>query len=190
MKFKRIVSVLMVLAILAALFSGMTAVFAAGGNTYSRGTVCTALSAQAKSYYSGSYAYDTMSALDGGNTDCLQTTNSALYKRLQTLMRTTQTDSVSYQSLTKYWPTTDNSVLFYSNVTSKNCNREHVWPKSRASFYQINGGCDLHHLRPANSGVNSARLNYTMGYVKDVFSDATTYSYGGQIGRASCRERV
>ena len=27
--------------------------------------------------------------------------------------------------------------------------REHVWPKSRASFMQQNGGSDLHHLRPA-----------------------------------------
>lgn len=33
-------------------------------------------------------------------------------------------------------------------------NREHVWPKSHASFYQENGGADRHHLRPVSATIN------------------------------------
>ena len=192
MKLKRIASVLMVLAILTALFSGVTTVSAAGSNTYTRGTVCTELSSQAKSYYNGSYSYEIMSELSGGNTDCLETTSSALYKRLQTLMYSTQTDDVSYKSLTSYWPRTDNNILFYSNVKGSSYNREHVWPKSRASFYQQGGGADLHHLRPADFDVNSARLNYTMGYVNGVISGCSTYQYRGQtvLWISAGRDRV
>ena len=95
-------------------------------------------------------------------------------------MSSTQTDSVSYKSLTKYWPTTDNNILFYADQTGSGYNREHVWPKSRASFYQKNGGCDLHHLRPADQTLNSTRKNYTMGYVNGVINGCSTANYGGR----------
>ena len=172
---KKALSVLLIVCMLAALF----ATTASAKNTQTRGTVCTDLSTKAKAYYTGSYTYDQMSALDGGTTSSLATMNSPLYKRLQTLMSSTMTDSVTYKSLTKYWPTTDNNILFYSNVSSSSYNREHVWPKSRASFHQKNGGSDLHHLRPTNTNVNSTRKNYTMGNVNGVISGCSTYSYGG-----------
>ena len=176
---KRSVSLLLLVALLTALFAGVT-FQASAKNTNKRDTLCTSLSTMAKAYYTGAYTYDKLSALAGGNTDCVASMNSALYKSLQKLMSSTQTDSVSYKSLTKYWPTTDNNILFYADQTGSNYNREHVWPKSRASFYQKNGGCDLHHLRPANQTVNSTRYNYTMGYVNGVINGCSTASYGGR----------
>ena len=176
---KRSVSLLLLVALLTALFAGVT-FQASAKNTNKRDTLCTSLSTMAKAYYTGAYTYDKMSALAGGNTDCVASMNSALYKSLQKLMSSTQTDSVSYKSLTKYWPTTDNNILFYADQTGSNYNREHVWPKSRASFYQKNGGCDLHHLRPANQTINSTRYNYTMGYVNGVINGCSTANYGGR----------
>lgn len=173
---QRGLSFLLVLCIVTALF--VTSVSAK--NTDRRGTDCTSLSSQATAYYTGNYTYDTMSKLQGGTTNCLTTVNSAMYKRLQTLMSSTMTNSVSYSALTKYWPTTDGNLLFYSDEISSSYNREHVWPKSRASFYQSNGGSDLHHLRPTNTNVNSTRSNYTMGNVRGVISGYSTYQYEGK----------
>ena len=176
---KRSVSLLLLVALLTALFAGVT-FQASAKNTNKRDTLCMSLSTKAKAYYTGAYTYDKMSALSGGNTDCVASMNSALYKSLQSLMSSTQTDSVSYKSLTRYWPTTDNNILFYADQTGSGYNREHVWPKSRASFYQKNGGCDLHHLRPANQTLNSTRKNYTMGYVNGVINGCSTADYGGR----------
>ena len=176
---KRSVSLLLLVALLTALFAGVT-FQASAKNTNKRDTLCTSLSTMAKAYYTGAYTYDKMSALAGGNTDCVASMNSALYKSLQSLMSSTQTDSVSYKSLTKFWPTTDNNILFYADQTGSGYNREHVWPKSRASFYQKNGGCDLHHLRPADQTINSTRYNYTMGNVNGVINGCSTASYGGR----------
>ena len=176
---KRSVSLLLLVALLTALFAGVT-FQASAKNTNKRDTLCTSLSTKATAYYTGAYTYDKLSALAGGSADCVASMNSALYKSLQSLMSSTQTDSVSYKSLTKFWPTTDNNILFYADQTGSNYNREHVWPKSRASFYQKNGGCDLHHLRPANQTVNSTRYNYTMGYVNGVINGCSTCQYGGR----------
>lgn len=154
----------------------LTEVEAAG--TYNSGTrhvAATSLSSQAAAYYKGDY---TFSSLSGQTPDTIKS-------KLYTLMSTTMTDSVSYTSLTSYWPYTDASggktgtILFYSDTVSSSFNREHVWPKSRAGFYQKNGGSDLHHLRPTNTAVNSTRGNMTMGNVRGVLSSYSTYSYGG-----------
>lgn len=181
---QRLFSLLLILCIVTALFSGLTT--ASAENTLLRGTVCNELSSKAKAYYTGNYTYSSMSTLQGGTPDkttgkvsSLATTNTAMYQRLQTLMTDTMTDKVSYNSLTSYWPTTDNNILFYSNVKDGSYNREHVWPKSRASFYKKNGGCDLHHLRPTNSVINSTRSNYTMGNVKDEIPGHSTKDYKG-----------
>ena len=181
---KRIVSLVLVFVLL---LSSIPAVGAASGhNTETRHVVCTSLSSQARSYYTGSYTYDNIAALTPGNTSCLSTVNSAMFKSLHTLMSGTQTKSVSYKSLAEYWKDTDSTtsaskpILFYSDVLSNSYNREHVWPKSRASFYQSNGGSDLHHLRPTDSTINSTRGNHTMGNVK---ASGTTYETKANGGR-------
>lgn len=151
-------------------------------NSGTRHEVCTALSSQAQAYYTGNYTYDAVSALSGSSSDPM---NSAMFSRLSTLMRTTMTKTVSYNSLTNYWPKTDanngssNPVLFYSDELSGNFNREHVWPKSRGSFKETNAGSDLHHLRPTNADINSTRGNMTMGNVKGVFTTYKTKALNG-----------
>ena len=190
---QRLLSLLLVLCVVTALFAGLTTVSAK--NTLTRGTVCNSLSTKAKAYYTGDYTYSNMSTLQGGTPDkttgkvsSLATTNTAMYKQLQKLMSSTMTSYVNYKGnngLQEYWPTTDNSILFYSNATynpnnTSSFNREHVWPKSRASFYQKNGGSDLHHLRPTNPNVNSTRGNHTMGNVKGVLSSYKTYQFNGK----------
>lgn len=128
-------------------------------NTGTRDTVAKSLSDAAKDYYQGIYSYSSLSKENSTN----------LKNSLYTLMSSTMTNSVSYSSLTSYWKYTDaengqaGTVLFYSDEYGTNYNREHVWPKSRASFYQRNGGSDLHHLRPTDVKVNSTRGNMTMG---------------------------
>jgi len=142
-------------------------------NTGTRDEVATSLSSDAKSYYTGSYTYSTLSSLNG----------SSLKSKLYSLMSSTMKKSVTYKSLTSYWPYTDaedgeaGTVLFYSDVDSSSFNREHVWPKSRGSFYQINAGSDLHHLRPTNASVNSTRGNHTMG---DLNHSGTAVKYNGK----------
>ncbi len=151
-------------------------------NSGTRHEVCTALSSQAQAYYTGNYTYDAVSALSGSSSDPM---NSAMFSRLSTLMRTTMTKTVSYNSLTSYWPKTDanngssNPVLFYSDELSGSFNREHVWPKSRGSFKETNAGSDLHHLRPTNADINSTRGNMTMGNVKGVFTTYKTKALNG-----------
>ena len=129
-------------------------------NTGTRHELCTALSAQAEQYYTD--GAETLLKLSGSTSDSsLESMDSALYRALQSLMTDTMTDSVTYKSLPTYWARTDASqgkdglLLFYSDTTGGSMSREHVWPKSRASFMQQNGGSDLHHLRPEDSGVCS-----------------------------------
>lgn len=185
----RCMALLLALCVAASVFTGLAGPAAAANtyNTGSRHTVCTALSDQAEDYYTGDHAWDTLSRISGVATDSsLAAAEGALYQALQTLMSSTQTGSVSYKSLTDYWPYTDASggragtILFYSDTTGTGFNREHVWPKSRAGFYQKNGGSDLHHLRPTDSAINSTRSNYTMGDVAGVLSNYKTASYNGK----------
>ncbi len=54
------------------------------------------------------------------------------------------------------------SVVAYDfNTQSRSWNREHLWPKSHGVGYTQSKACftDVHHLRPADINVNSARSN-------------------------------
>ncbi|MBR4308958.1 MAG: endonuclease [Oscillospiraceae bacterium] len=185
--FLRILSVLLILAILLGNLAMLS--FAAQKNTGKRHEICTALSSQAVAYYEkNGFDYDTYISYEGDPTgSCLSAVRSELFGKLHDLMTKTMTTSVTYGSLTGYWKDTDsqqgasNAVLFYSDKVSSNYNREHVWPKSRASFLQTLGGSDLHHLRPTNTNVNSTRSNYCFGNVKEMLTSYETYSYSGNI---------
>ena len=161
------------LLVLAMVLSMLPAVFAAtGSKIYNNGTrdqACTALSSQAKAYYTGNYTYEKLSALSGATqteSSYDATQNNPLYDALYELMSTTQTDYYSYNSLSTDFAYTDSvagasegemSDIWGGRLDTWNgsyFNREHVWPKSRASFYQINGGADRHHLRPASAYIN------------------------------------
>ncbi|MGI5874836.1 MAG: S-layer homology domain-containing protein [Bacillota bacterium] len=158
-------------------------------NSGVRHQVCGALSDRAKAYYGDGYDWAVLSAEAGAATDSsLTAMTGPLYLDLRRLMTETMTASVTYRNLTTYWQTTDASanggeLLFYSDdlaaKASGYINREHVWAKSHASFYQLFGGADLHHLRPEDGPVNSARSNYTFGDVVGVMDSYKTKAFAG-----------
>ena len=164
-------------------------------NTGVRHEICTDLSTQAEAYYTDAYTWDALSALNGLPTDSsLEAMEGELYQALHTLMADTQTASATYRTLHDYWTYTDtqpgytNATLFYGDVDGglhdydnhSAVNREHVWPKSHGSFVEDNAGCDLHHLRPANAGLNSTRNNYVMANVRELFPTPSTKDFDGK----------
>ncbi len=76
----------------------------------------------------------------------------------------------------------NNVVLLYKQTSSPksnsgggvdNWNREHVWAKSHGSFGTSPGpGTDIHHLRPTDVTVNSARGNLDFDYGGSVVAEA------------------
>jgi len=64
----------------------------------------------------------------------------------------------------------DNILLIYSGLSvpgfrfNTDWNREHVWPQSFGADSETIPGADLHHLYPADPGVNSARSNKIFDY--------------------------
>ncbi len=113
---------------------------------------------------------------------------NSLFGALYDIMSSTQTHSVSYpaygkNSLAHYWLTTDSSkgnsednrgvyTMFYSDedcYNHKDMQREHIWPKSKASFLMKTGlgGSDLHHLRPAYEKLNLLKLNWGFASIKN-----------------------
>ena len=182
----RILSLLLITAMLLSLLTIIPT--AAQKNTGTRHQLCTALSTQAYSYYEkNGFTYEYYSSLEGGNESSLQSIDSDLFQALNKLMTDTMTNWVSYTSLTDYWPDTDRengtneATLFYSDVTNGSYNREHVWPKSRASFLKQDGGCDIHHLRPTNTNINSSRNNYTMGNVRELYPNCSHKDNDGGV---------
>lgn len=185
--YKRSLALLLAVVMLLSLTVTVFAASHPAKNDSYRHQVCTELSDQAESYYTGHYTWESLLALEGSASgSSLKAMDSQLYEALQKLMDSTMSDSISYSALTSYWPYTDtqpgfrDATLFYSDADSSSYNREHVWPKSRAGFHKRNGGCDLHHLRPTNSNVNSTRGNLTMANVRELTSDYKTYTYGNE----------
>ena len=164
-----IISILMVLSTLSIVVSAAPSTYSKTSNSGTRNEVCTTLSGtSASSYYTGSYTYDNLVALSASN----------LKSTLQTLMRSTHTRITSYNDCRDMVfkvdcernDTTHATTLYTSySMTSSDwspswsCNREHVWPKSLGGNTTTNGGSDLHHIRPAETGVNSARGNTPYG---------------------------
>ena len=151
-------------------------VTAAQPSTYSkvsnsgiRGEWCLSLDGtSASSYYTGNYSYDHLSSLSSGN----------LKTSLHNLMTNTHSKITSYSDCRDYVFRTDcennntnNATTLYTDysMTSSDwspswaCNREHVWPQSLGGGNTSGGGADLHHIRPAEAGVNSSRGNKPYG---------------------------
>ena len=182
-----------------------------------RHTVCGALSDAAQAYYTGANRYETLAALSGAqNTassfDAMQ--NNALFNALHALMAETHTFYTTYSgyqegSLAYYWKSTDavdgsdSYVMFYSDLLPSQegvtLNREHIWPKSRASFYQTLGGADLHHLRPSAESVNMSKADHMFGYVNGAYAagyqagvigDETLYWLAEDDDLFECKDNV
>lgn len=185
-------------------------------NTQPRHRVCTALSEQAQAYYTDAYSYDNLKNLSGAkdvSTSLCAMQDNELFSALHELMANTHSYQTSYAgykkgSLAYFWPYTDavqssdSYVMFYSNVMMGEgvmMNREHIWPKSRASFYQKNGGADLHHLRPSVASVNNAKSDHTFGYISGTYSggyqegylsDTLTYYVSQENDLFECKDDV
>lgn len=157
-------------------------------NDEPRHTVCHTVSAQAQAYYTGDCSYEALSALSGAadvSDSAAAMQNNALLDVLHDLMADTHTFYTTYSgyqegSLAYYWKATDSVagsdsyVMFYSDLLSGEgvrLNREHIWPKSRASYSESFGGADLHHLRPSAESVNMAKSDHMFGYVDGTYPD-------------------
>ena len=166
-------------------------------NDEPRHLICASLSSEALNYYKGAYTYDRISKLNGASdvsTSYNAMRNNELLAKLHELMTVTQSFNSSYSgyksgSLAYYWSSTDalkasdTYVMFYSDVLANEStvmNREHIWPKSRASYYQTGGGSDLHHLRPSVASVNSAKSDHAFGDIFGTYRDG--YSEGDLNG--------
>ncbi|UQA97226.1 endonuclease I family protein [Streptomyces halobius] len=108
--------------------------------------------------------------------DAVGKTGQALKESLHRIISSTQTGKLAYDQVWDALKDTDedpensaNVMLLYSGSSrSENSNggdpddwnREHVWAKSHGDFGTATGpGTDIHHLRPADVTVNSARGN-------------------------------
>ena len=144
-------------------------------NWGARGENCVFLTTYATDYYTDSYSYDTLSALDGG-TGTSDAYSSPLYKALQSMMKAEHTYINSYNANNVLFAYTDcirsdTSMLssFYSGTMvgsawvsgGKTYNKEHTWPNSKG----LNGSDedDIMMIRPTVTSENSSRGNKSYG---------------------------
>ena len=197
---------------------GLVAVDKLDKNDETRHITATALSNQAIAYYTGDYTYAKLSQLPGASStenSGVAAQNNQLYNALYELMSSTQKFITTYtgysgNALATYWAKTDSVkdettyIYFYSDFSADTgtMNREHIWPKSRASFYQKNGGADLHHLRPSYQPLNAAKSNRMFGNIVGVYpeseigtgtgilKDVYWRTGGGENGVFECKDEV
>ncbi len=143
--------------------------YSTASNSGTRDEWCTTLDGTSvSSYYTGSYAYETLIELSPGS----------LKSSLHDLMTNTHKKITSYNDCRDYvWRVdcenndTDHATTLYTSYSMTTadwspawaCNREHVWPQSLGGGNTSGGGADLHHIRPAEAGVNSSRGNKPYG---------------------------
>ena len=170
----RLLSVILLLAMVCSLFSFDTSAAGTQPSTYSdqynsgtRDVVCTTLSGTgASDYYTGNYTFDTLSTQN----------KDTLLQSLRTLMTSTHDyissyDDCHYKADRTDCQNGDKSVtLIYTSYKAtmsqwNGWNREHVWPKSLGGNNTRGGGADLHHIRPSDASVNSSRGNKKYGNV-------------------------
>lgn len=142
-------------------------------NWGSRGTVATFLSPMAESWYDkNNTSYDELSALSGASS-ASSVPSSALYRELQTMMKSNHTYETSYAATKNLFRYTDcqNSggpiSSFYSGRSigpdwDNTWNREHTWPNSKGDD-SGNGENDIIMLRPTSTSENSSRGNTAYG---------------------------
>lgn len=119
---------------------------------------------------------------------------------LHELLRTTHTTKYSYDALWTQLPYTDedpnnpnNLIEIYTgwSVPKSNAgggttqwNREHTWSKSHGDFGETRpAGTDLHHMRPCDATVNSAKSNRDFDNGGTLYIDASPPAgYDGNTG--------
>ncbi len=127
-------------------------------------------------------------------------TGATLKTNLHNLLRTTHLTSFSYDALWTQLQYTDedsvntNNIIetytgwsvpkSYSGGGTSQWNREHTWSKSHGDFGDVpKAGTDLHHLRPCDSTVNSAKGNKDFDEGGTAYTDSSPYTgYSGVTG--------
>ena len=126
--------------------------------------------------------------------DDLNKTGTAFRSELASLITSTHTYLTSYSGLMSVWDDSDvdsngKLIQFYtgylvsvpSNYNS-GTNREHVWPKNAGNAFDGDAerrvGSDAHHLRPANTNLNSSRGDKNFDEVPTTNSNLVTQSSG------------
>ncbi|MDZ4120897.1 MAG: endonuclease, partial [Candidatus Cloacimonadaceae bacterium] len=125
---------------------------------------------------------------------------NTLKTNLHNLLRTTHTTQYSYDALWTQLAYTDedpnntnNIIEIYTGWSvpkshhgsgTTQWNREHTWSKSHGDFGDTRpAGTDLHHMRPCDSTVNSAKGNKDFDNGGSAYTDASPYSgYSGNTG--------
>ena len=139
-----------------------------------RDEACTFLSTYAEAFYTGSYEYSILSEVDGGSSQT-NAPQSALYKSLQTLMKSKHTKETNYQETRYMYRYTDCEAGDYNTISSfyskkslsgvwdsgSTWNREHTWPNSKG--LAGNDENDIMMLRPTSVSENSSRGNKAYG---------------------------
>ena len=143
-------------------------------NWGSREEDCVFLTTYAQSFYTGSYTYDVLANQKGGSSQS-DAYSSALYKSLQTLMKSKHSYQTSYAATRDLYCYTDCVNSNYSKISSfysgqqlsgtwdggSTWNREHTWPNSKG--LGGNDENDIMMLRPTSVQENSSRGNTAYG---------------------------
>lgn len=127
----------------------------------------------------------------------LNLVGTALKAELRELVQSTHKKYTSYADCKTYLPNIDedpnnpnNMILFYTGESvvksqdlQNDWNREHVWAQSLAKgwFTTSGAGSDLHHIRPCNIQVNSARGNQKFGESSSYYEPSDEYK--GDVAR-------
>lgn len=144
-------------------------------NWGTRDTTATFLTAPAAAYYTGSYSYETLSALAGDSGTGTDFYTSQLGTAIHNMLVAKQTSTTSYAgtiSLYAYTDCIESDTEHISSYYSANqisniwdsgttWNREHTWPNSKG----LNGNDenDIMMLRPTSASENSSRGNTAYG---------------------------
>jgi endonuclease I len=143
----------------------------------------------------------TLNSILTGYYEGITGTGATLKTNLHNLLRTTHTMSYSYDALWTQIPYTDedstntNNIIqiytgwsipkSYSGGGTSQWNREHTWSKSHGDFGETApAGTDLHHLRPCDATVNSAKGNKDFDEGGSAYIDASPYT--GYTGATGC----
>lgn len=151
----------------------------ASGNVYNwgtRGTTATFLTEMADNYYTGSYSYDTLSALSGDSGSGTDFYSSALGTAIHNMLTSKQKSTTSYDGTKTLYAYTDciesgNKISsFYSADligptwdSGSTWNREHTWPKSKSLSGTQGDQNDIMMLRPTSVNENGDRGNLAYG---------------------------
>ena len=146
-------------------------------NWGARGEDATFLTTKAASYYTSGITYSVLSESDGGTTQS-NAHQSALYKALQSMMKSKHNYIITYDATRPLYGYTDgvsnNSSKLSTFYTGKlvsstwdggtTYNREHVWPRSKSiNQSKAEDSADIMMLRPETPNANSSRGNKAFG---------------------------